>query len=229
MAVGTVAGAMFAAPNIIFRRPFDVIGDDQIEPAILVVVEPTCAGGPSAFVGYPRFFGDVSKCAVAVVVVQRGAQWMRRFVNVGGGGLHEEKIHQAVLVVVEPGYAGAHGLQIIFFFGLSCVLKECDSRLFAYVGVTDGNGRLLWFNSLTGKQQMGGSAKYCGKRQNCADFDSEAENGSSNYFQFAPIPPGYRGHSFHTSTLAHRILAYSDQISDCSAGYEGAQRDFSGA
>ncbi len=44
---------------------------------------------------------------------------MRRFVDVGRGGLHEKQIHQAVLVVVDPADTGAHGFQIIFL--LRCV------------------------------------------------------------------------------------------------------------
>jgi hypothetical protein len=35
---------------------------------------------------------------------------------------------------------------------------------------------------------MGGSAEQRGKRQNCAEFASEAEGGPSNYFQFVPVP-----------------------------------------
>src|SRR5258707_586691 len=37
---------------------------------------------------------------------------------------------------------------------------------------------------------MGSGAEQCSERQNCAEFDSKVENGSSNYFQFVPIPPG---------------------------------------
>ena len=136
MTVGAVAGAPLAAPDIVLRRPLDVVGDDQIEPAIFVVIEPSGAGGPSAFVGDAGFggdigegsvavvviengaavagdveigiavvieiadrnalavvsfaadagfFGDVGKSSVAVVVIERGAQRMRRLVDIGGG------------------------------------------------------------------------------------------------------------------------------------------------
>src|SRR5258707_1051082 len=67
MAVRAITRAMLAAPDIIFRRPFDVIGDEQIQPAVFVIVKPSGAGGPSAQVGNGGFFGDVSKGAIAIV------------------------------------------------------------------------------------------------------------------------------------------------------------------
>src|SRR5712664_2136484 len=190
MAVRTVAGAMFATVKIILGGPLDVIGDHQIEPAIFVVVKPSSTGGPSAFISDAGSCGDISEGAVAVVVVQGGAQGARGLVNVGRGRLHEEKIHQAVLVIVEPAHASAHRLQIIFFFGLRRVLKKCDSRFFANVGVANGNGYSLRFCDLASEEQMSSRAEQRNEEQNCAEFACEAENGSSNYFQFVPIPPG---------------------------------------
>src|SRR5207244_11891565 len=40
MAVGAVAGPVFTAPKVIFWRPRDVIGDNQVEPTVLIVVKP---------------------------------------------------------------------------------------------------------------------------------------------------------------------------------------------
>ena len=153
---------------IVLRRPFDVVGDEQIEPAVFVVIEPSRAGGPSAFIRDTSFRGDVGESAVAVVVIEdgaavashveigiavvvevadgdslavvafaadagffsdvgessvavvvikRAAQWMRRLVDIGGGGLDEVEIHQAILVIVEPGDSSAHGFEIILFVG----------------------------------------------------------------------------------------------------------------
>ena len=44
MAVRAVAWPMLAAPEIVFWRPLDVIGDDQIEPAVFIVIKPPGAG-----------------------------------------------------------------------------------------------------------------------------------------------------------------------------------------
>src|SRR5436190_730421 len=136
-----------------------IIGDGDIEPAILVIVEPTGTGGPStlirdcslgryvrkispsivvvkngtavtghvhirksvivevpdchalsivAFTTYARFSGDISKSSIAIVVIKRAAQRLGRLVDVGGRRLHEEQIHQAILIVVQPGHARAH-------------------------------------------------------------------------------------------------------------------------
>src|SRR5437899_9623321 len=54
IAVGAVAGTTFATPQIRLRSPLDVIGYHEIEPTILVVVKPSCAGGPLAFIRKDR-------------------------------------------------------------------------------------------------------------------------------------------------------------------------------
>jgi len=48
--------------------------------------------------------------------------------------LDEIEIHEAVLIVVEPGDAGARGFEIELFFGLRGVLEKSDAGLFANVG-----------------------------------------------------------------------------------------------
>src|SRR6516162_3649833 len=40
MAVGAVARTMFAAPQVVFGRPVDVVQHHQVEVAVAVVVEP---------------------------------------------------------------------------------------------------------------------------------------------------------------------------------------------
>ena len=193
MAIGAIARPALATPNVVLRTPVDVVGHDQIEPAIFVVIEPSGARGPSAFVGDSSlrgdvgersvsvvvikngaaiagdvqiriavivevtdrhsltvvtfaadagFLGDIGESSVAVVVVERAAQRMRRFVNIGGSRLDEIQIHQAILVVVDPGHACPHGFEIIFFVGLRGVLLESDLGLLADVGVTNRDCRL---------------------------------------------------------------------------------------
>src|SRR6267154_2563016 len=110
MAVRAIARPMLAAPDIIFRRPFDVVGDEQIQPAVFVVVKPSGAGGPSTHVGNGGFFGDVSKGAVAIVVIKDGPA-VARHVNV----------REAVVVVV------AHGNT------LAVMSLSAESGFFGYV------------------------------------------------------------------------------------------------
>ena len=193
MTVRAVTGAMLSAPNIVLGIPFDVVGDDEIEPAILVVVEPTGTGGPPtlirdsslgryvsksstsivvvkngtavtghihirksviveipdchalsivAFTTYARFCGDISKSSIAIVVIKRAAQRLGRLVDVGGRRLHEEQIHQAILIVVQPGHARAHCLEIVLLVRLRRVLLERDACGFATIGVANWNARL---------------------------------------------------------------------------------------
>src|SRR5947209_20602523 len=71
MTVGTVTGTVFATPKIIFRLPLDVIADHQVQPAVLVVVKPSCTRGPSAFVGNAGRGGDVGERAIAVIEVEK--------------------------------------------------------------------------------------------------------------------------------------------------------------
>ena len=48
------------------------LADKKIEAAIVVIIEPDSAGGPSRR-SYPRLFGDVGERAIAVVVIQNAA------------------------------------------------------------------------------------------------------------------------------------------------------------
>src|SRR5262249_5147817 len=50
MTVRTISGTPLSTPRVVLRGPFDVIGHDQIEVPVLVVVEPSGTRGPSAFV-----------------------------------------------------------------------------------------------------------------------------------------------------------------------------------
>ena len=73
IAVRAVARPALAAPQIILRRPLDIVGDHQVQPAIFVVVKPSCAGRPSAFIGDAGFRGDIGERSIAVIVVKNRA------------------------------------------------------------------------------------------------------------------------------------------------------------
>ena len=64
-------------------------------------------------------------------------------VSVGRGRLHKEQIRQTVLIVVEPGDAGAHGFEIILFFGLCGILDKGDARRRADIVEADRNLSIL--------------------------------------------------------------------------------------
>src|SRR5579864_4309710 len=94
---------------------------------------------------------------------------MRWFVDIGCGSLDKEKIHEPILVIVDPGDAGSHGFEIILFVGLRRILLESNSRLLANIDVTYGNGSFCFCPSLgTGKLGIDCNAECNAGRNNCA-------------------------------------------------------------
>ena len=138
----------------------DEAADEQIEPAIIVVVEPDGAGSPSrcgdacfccdigkrtipvvvikdavwilrkvdvrkaiaivvadgnshaiGIARYTGFLRDIGERAIAIIVVQRITQRLRRLIEIARSAVHQIDIHPAVVVVVEKGAAGAHGFR----------------------------------------------------------------------------------------------------------------------
>src|SRR5207302_5948548 len=49
----------------------DVVGDEQVEMAVAVIVQKCATGSPACFLpDYPGFFADVSKSSITVIVVK---------------------------------------------------------------------------------------------------------------------------------------------------------------
>src|SRR5437868_10988668 len=71
--VGAISRAPFAAPEIILRTPVDVVGDNEIQPAVLIVIEPPGASGPAAFIDNTGFCGDGGEGAGPVIGIKNGA------------------------------------------------------------------------------------------------------------------------------------------------------------
>src|SRR5438093_522896 len=70
MAVGAIFGPPTAA--IVFRRPVHIIGDYQVEIAVLVIIKPGCTGCPFPHVGNAGSVCYISERAVAVIVKEDG-------------------------------------------------------------------------------------------------------------------------------------------------------------
>ena len=128
-----------------------IAGNVQIGISVIVEVPHGNALAVMALTADAGFFGDVGKCSIPIIVVKSRAQGMQWFVDVGGGRLHKEKIHQPVLVIVDPANAGAHSFKVILFFGLSGILKKSDTGSFSNVSITDGDSRVLQFRPLPGE------------------------------------------------------------------------------
>ena len=60
--------AVDGAIQVSLFRPLHVIGYDQVEFAVTVVIDPCGAGGKLIGTGQTGRFGDIAECSVAIVV-----------------------------------------------------------------------------------------------------------------------------------------------------------------
>ena len=121
-----MADLVAAAFELFDAGVVDEAADEEVELAIIVVIEPDGAGGP-AWSGEPGFFGDVSERAVLVVFVQDAFA-------VGG----DEQVRPAVVVVIPDGDAHAEvGAGDADFFG---DVGEAAVAIIFVEGVADGLG-----------------------------------------------------------------------------------------
>src|SRR5277367_4405757 len=81
--------AIQGTSEIAFDRPLHIVGDDEVEFAIAIVIHPGCAGGKFIRPPQSSSLGHISEGAVAVVVEE--------MVLAGSGN---EQIVVAVVVVV---------------------------------------------------------------------------------------------------------------------------------
>ncbi len=79
----------------------DIVGDDEIEVAVIVVITESRARSPAAGVGDASFRGDIGKRSIVVVVVERGV------VEAG-----DVDVFPAIVVVVADGHAVSPAAEI---------------------------------------------------------------------------------------------------------------------
>ena len=115
MAIGAIAWLLLAAVAVGLKAPLHVARDEQIELAVVVVVEEPRARAPPASRDTPARLGHVGERAVAVVVIQRVAAVIR----------HVE-IFEAVVVVV--AHRDAHAVLVLRHAGESRLLRDIDER-----------------------------------------------------------------------------------------------------
>ena len=95
------------------------------------------------FASHARFFGNVGESSVTVVVIKSRTQRSSRGVDIGCPRLDKIKIHQSILIVVNPAYARAHCFEIVLLVCLSRILKKGDACCLSHVGVVDLNRSIL--------------------------------------------------------------------------------------
>ena len=126
-----------------------ITGDIEIGVSIVVIVAYCHSLPVKTFCAHTGLGGDFGKAPVPIVPEKRRMQRLRWFIDVRGGRLNEVDVHKAIVVVIDPAHASAHGLQVILLFRRSGVLLEIESASLRYVSVTDRNGkRLLGLRSL---------------------------------------------------------------------------------
>src|SRR5205823_9319060 len=80
----------------------------------------------------PRFVSDIGEGAVVIVVIKL---WRSVFLRMTRPvhSIHQKNIRPAVVVVVDEGDAGTHGLRQKLFSESSIVVNEMNSRFCGYV------------------------------------------------------------------------------------------------
>src|SRR5579884_278897 len=119
--IGERSIAIVAIEN---RSP--VAADEQIGKAVVVIVAHGDSHPEQTFSAHARFRSDVGKRSIAVIAVQRPAQRMRGLIDLRRRAVHQIKIEQPVLVIVDPAAAAAHGLDQVLLRSRSIVVPEID-------------------------------------------------------------------------------------------------------
>src|SRR5437016_11061704 len=106
----------------------DIVGDEQIELAVAIVVDKCTAGVPAlAVTAHARFLGHIGERAIAIVVIKNIL-----------AEIADEEIFEAVVVVVTNanalspagvGYAGLHGN--VCECSVTIILEKMRRRLLA--------------------------------------------------------------------------------------------------
>ena len=105
----------------------DEAADEEIEAAVVVVIEPDGAGGPAGS-GNAGFFGDVGEGAVAIVAIENAAAILR-----------DVEIGETVGVVVANG--DAHAVAAAGDAGFFGDIRERAVAIVAVEGVAERSGR----------------------------------------------------------------------------------------
>ena len=103
------------SPLLRYRHHAAETGDEQVGPAVVVVVAHHGSLGPAG-IAHARLVGDVGKRAVVIVVVERAARLLAGLRHLHALRIGEVDVGPAVAVVVDEGHAAAHRLDDVFLF-----------------------------------------------------------------------------------------------------------------
>ena len=95
-----------SVPAVAEQQVFSPVGNVEIDEAIVIDVAGAHPLSPARF-GEPRLSAYVLKCAVALVAVKVVHRLLTRWKAIELRRRNGENIHQAIVVEIEEGYAGA--------------------------------------------------------------------------------------------------------------------------
>src|SRR6266536_6169702 len=113
---------------VVIQNAAAVPENEQVREAVIVVVADRDPHAEEVFCAYTGPDGHVTERSVSIVAVESASSRLRWFVGASGGAIHQIKVEQTVLVVVNPAAAGAHGLDQKFLRRGSVVMLESDAR-----------------------------------------------------------------------------------------------------
>jgi hypothetical protein len=132
------APAALAVRLIMKEVAVSVTGNEQVREAVIVIVAD---GDALAEAGMPDagFLRDVREAAVAVVVVQARRRTSTLFVGRDREppSLHQQQVHVAVLIVVDPGGAAPHDFGDVMLFRGAVDMQEVDAGRLGQFAETD--------------------------------------------------------------------------------------------
>ena len=96
-------------PVVVIEDASSIAEYEQIGEAVVVVVTHGYAHSEQTLSAYASADGDIGEGAIAVVAVKRASQRLPGAVRGGRRAIYEVQIQQAILVVVDPTAACAHG------------------------------------------------------------------------------------------------------------------------
>src|SRR5206468_2606287 len=92
--------------EVVIQAVASVVGDEQIFPAVIVVVPDADALAPSGG-SQPRFHGDIGKSTVVIVAKKVIGGFLALRKSFQSSAVDDENIGPAVVVVIEDGDTGA--------------------------------------------------------------------------------------------------------------------------
>src|SRR5579884_1695694 len=93
MAVSAIARTMISAPDVVLSRPVAVIGHNEVQFPVIVVLKPGCASTPFSLIAHSCPRSHIGERSIAVVAVK----------NATVVAQHVE-IRESIIIIVSDGH-----------------------------------------------------------------------------------------------------------------------------